>query len=145
MGWGTKIACLYLGFITLIITMVSLTMREKIELETPDYYEQELKFQDKIDKIDRTRKLNSSLQWSINTRQLTLKFPKELKGQRIGGTIHFICPSDAKSDKNFNISTDTTLNRIVSLNGIKNRVYKIQVDWKAGNAEYYNEGVITVN
>lgn len=145
MSWGKKIAILYIGFVVLIMTMVSLTMREKVDLETPDYYEQELKFQDKIDKMSRAEQLNEPLTWRIMNDGLVISFPAELSSQKPAASIHLVRPSDATLDKNFELKPDTLTSRFISLSGLKKGVYKLQVDWSAGETTYYNEGVITVN
>jgi hypothetical protein len=145
MNWGKKIAILYMGFVALIVTMVCLSMREKIDLESPDYYEQELKFQDKIDKMNRAEQLKESLNWQIVNSNLVISFPGELSAQKPSAVIHLVRPSDAALDKNFELKPDTLANRLISLTGLKQGAYKIQVDWKAGEITYYNEGVITLN
>ena len=50
-SWGTKIATLYIGFVGLIILMVSMSMRQRVDLVSEDYYNRELAYQDKINEI----------------------------------------------------------------------------------------------
>jgi hypothetical protein len=57
-SWGIKIAMLYCGFVALIIIMVSMAMNQKIDLVSKDYYEQELNYQKKIDKTNRSHALH---------------------------------------------------------------------------------------
>ena len=52
MSWGTKIAFLYLSFATMIGVMVYKSVTQSVDLVAPNYYEQELKYQDKIDGIN---------------------------------------------------------------------------------------------
>jgi hypothetical protein len=55
MSWGTKIAFLYLSFATMIGVMVYKSVTQSVDLVAPNYYEQELKYQDKIDGINKIR------------------------------------------------------------------------------------------
>ena len=48
-NWGHKILGIYFVFITGIAFMVVMSSRQKIDLVTPDYYAEEIKFQEKID------------------------------------------------------------------------------------------------
>lgn len=145
MNWGYKILILYLGFVLLILTMVRLTMNQTVDLESKDYYEQELKFQDKIDKQNRANKLAEPLTWEVKPGTLTLKFPQEFKGKPVSGNINFFRPSDASLDKTIAVVADSTAIQSVSLNTLKSGMYKIRINWNVENTEYYNEGVINVN
>lgn len=143
-NWGVKIAMLYLGFVSLIMVMVSMAMHQKIDLVSKDYYEQELKFQEKINKCNRTNKLKEPLSWEVKQGSLLLKFPQQFQGQKINGTIFFFRPSDAALDKTIPLAADTLLLSIPTTQ-LKNGLYKMQINWKTGEEEYYNEGIIQVN
>lgn len=143
-SWGIKIAGLYIGFIILILSLVSMAVRQNVDLVSKDYYEQELKFQNKIDKVNLTRSLKEQVNWEIKQESLCLKFPEQFKGKKINGSIYFFRPSDASYDKTISLSTDTILLNI-PIAQLKMGMYKIQIDWEVDNNQYYNEGVIQIN
>jgi hypothetical protein len=145
LNWGLKITILYSGFVMLIITMVSMAMSQKVDLVSKDYYEQELRYQDKIDKTNRTHSLSEPMTWQVNPDGLLLKFPKQFEGQSIKGTIYFFRPSDERMDKKIDIAVDTSLIFHVSTDQLQKGLYKMQIDWSVNNQEYYNESVITFN
>jgi len=145
MSWGIRITILYLSFVTLIIGLVSMSMREKVDLETKDYYAEEIKYQDRINAISRTSMLHQPLEWEITGKEMTLKFPSELKGQVTKGNILFFRPSDASMDKTFSISPDTSLGRYISIQYLEKGLYKIKIEWQANNKMYYNEGTINIH
>lgn len=55
LNWGAGIAVLYMGFVAMIVLLVVMSMRQKIDLVTDEYYAEELLFQGKIDKIKRAK------------------------------------------------------------------------------------------
>lgn len=144
-NWGIKITVLYLGFVTLIICMVTMAMHEKVELVSKDYYEQELKFQDRINKTNRSNELKEPLTWEMKSDGLILKFPSQFNGQKTSGSVYFFRPSDASLDKTIIFPTDSNTFRNVSTKELKKGLYKMQINWKANNVEYYNEGIIQIN
>jgi hypothetical protein len=144
MSWGIKISILYIGFVILIVTMVGMTMGEKEDLVSKDYYEQEIKYQGRIDKINKTSELKEPLTWEVKTGFVLLKFPIQFKGENISGTVYFFRPSDAAMDKVITIPSDATSARNIPTNNLKNGLYKIEINWKAGKEEYYNEGTIQI-
>ncbi|MFY9309376.1 MAG: FixH family protein [Bacteroidia bacterium] len=145
LSWGIKIAVLYAGFVILIVTMVSLTMREKVDLVAKDYYAQELSYQDKINKVNRTNALEQPLTWQVQPAMLVLKFPEQFKGSEIAGSIYFFRPSDASMDTTVYVSVDTAGVQVITTAKLNKGVYKMQVNWEANKQTYYNESIITIN
>ena len=144
MSWGVKITMLYTGFVLLIATMVSLSISQKVDLVSKDYYEQELQFQNKINLMDRTRLLSEQLSWQVQNDELVLDFPDQFKGQQTSGKVFFFRPSDAVLDKNFELQTDTLNTKRMSIKKLKSGLYKIQINWEVENIQYYNEGFIQI-
>ena len=145
LGWGYIITILYVGFVAMMVVMVSLTMRQKVDLVSKDYYEEELHYQDRIDKINRTQKLKDALTWEIQKTGVTFIYPQEFKGRQISGTVMFTRPSDAALDRTMLIATDTAGRQFISTKKFKTGVHKIQINWVVDNIEYFNESVITIN
>jgi hypothetical protein len=144
-NWGIKIAFLYLGFVMLILIMVTMAMQQKIDLVSDDYYDQELHYQEKIDNQKRAVSLQEKLTWEMSNGKLLVKFPSLFRLQPVAGTIHFFRPSDSKLDKNVSMPADTSLIRTIEIKDLRKGVYKIQIDWQVNDAAYYNEGFIQIN
>lgn len=144
MSWGIKITILYIGFVVLIVTMVAMTMSQKVDLVSKDYYAQELKFQDKIDQSNRANALIEPLNWMVSNGKIEINFPKEFKNQKITGTINLFRPSDASLDKKIAVLSMQNGKQIISTSTLKAGVYKIQIEWKVGDESFYNEGVIKI-
>jgi hypothetical protein len=144
-NWGIKILALYLGFVGLILTLVSMAMRQNVDLVSKDYYEQELKFQQKINKINHSKSLKEPLSWELKQGLLVLKFPEQFKGQTISGNIYFFRPSDAAMDKTITLPKDTSTVLTITTKQLNKGLYKMQINWQADTTEYYNEGIIQVN
>ncbi len=144
-SWGYKITILYAGFVALIICMVTLAMRQKVDLVSKDYYEQELQFQEKINKTNRANALEESLTWEIQSGELKLNFPCQFNKQIISGSVYFFRPSDDSMDKTITIPADTLLVKKINTLQLKKGAYKMQVSWEVNKVEYYNEGIIYIN
>lgn len=144
MSWGYKITILYAGFVLLIAGMVTLSVRQKVDLEADDYYEQELKFQSRIDEIKRTEALNVPLAWEVRPGAIQLKFPPQFEGQQISGSIYFLRPSDATLDKTIPVRATTSTVQSIPTLQLKSGIYKMQLSWRVNNTDYYNEGIINI-
>ena len=143
MGWGKKITFVYLGFVVLIITMVVVSMRQKVDLVSADYYAKELSYQSDINKMANAKALKTPLKFSLVNNTVELIFPEEHSAKTIEANVFVYKPSDNKSDKTIKF-TSTEGRYIFSTEDFAKGMYKIKVDWKVENIEYQAESVVVL-
>lgn len=139
-NWGTRILILYLGFVALIATLVTLSMRQKTDLVAKDYYAQEIAYQDKLDKMNRAQQLGEPVQWKLQGNSLLFEFPKGSQ-LPLKGTMNLFCPSDAANDRSIAFETSGYTCE-VQLPVMATGRYMLQIDWQAGTQTYYQEGAL---
>lgn len=144
MNWGARIAALYIGFVVLIITLVSMAVSQRLDLVTPEYYAEELKFQDKINSRNAAHALKEPLQWTVSKNQIEIKFPDEFANQNIEGEILFFRPSDARMDKKVAVQP-VELVQIIPTNQFPEGYFEMQISWNAGGKSFYNEASIRID
>lgn len=143
-NWKALIASVYISFVLMILLLVGMSAGQKIDLVTDHYYEEELKFQGKIDKLQRAAELTEPLSWQIKDNALQIRYPATFADSSISGQIRMYCPSDDRNDRQFAIDSNGN-GQTVALSQIPAGRYKIQVDWKGGNETYWSEGVVIVD
>ena len=144
MNFGVKITILYLSFVALILTMVFMCFGQDVELVSSDYYSQEIKFQDKINAINNEKKLEESIQHSINNEKIVLTIDSVLLSKDFEGTINFFRPSD--SSKDFKLKMKFANNeQVVSCKKLVHGAYKLQLSWISNKTNYFKEEVIFIN
>lgn len=141
-SWGTRILFLYLGFVGLIVTLVTLSMKQQTDLVAKDYYAQELAYQSRLDKINRSRALARPVSWKLENGKLAILFPEEVTAP-ITGTVYLYCPSDAAKDLKTMLN-GTGLETTIDLSAAKPGQYQLQLDWQSGAQTYFDEGVINL-
>jgi hypothetical protein len=143
-GWGTRIAILYVGFVLLIVTMVIMCVNQKIDLVSEDYYQKELLFQSRIDESKNAESLNEKITHAFINESMEIKFPETFKGKQVTGDVVFFRPSDASKDYTTSIQLNDELTQAVSLNHLSKGMYKMQIDWKSNGTNYFNEETIVI-
>lgn len=143
MSWGKKITILYLSFVALIVTLVVLCFGQKIELESKDYYSQELKFQDRIEAISNEKNLASTFSHEVNSNALILKADSSLFGKGFEGSINFFRPSDSSKDVKLKMNFNNN-QQIIPTNKLIHGVYKMQLSWVSNGISYFKEDVIFI-
>lgn len=142
-GWGTKIALMYIGFVGLIITLITMSMRQDFQLVAPDYYQQELKYQEVIDASRNQAALSAPAKIVAGEETITVSFPSEFKDEILKGTVSFYAPANAEWDQEFKL--ETTDNRmVISRKNLRDTRYKIKLSWQAGGKDYYQESVLNL-
>ncbi|MEP7237532.1 MAG: FixH family protein [Ferruginibacter sp.] len=138
MNWGTKILIVYAVFISGILLMVFKSSTQKTDLVTTDYYAKELKYQDKIEEMNRVSALSAPVEYLVKDNSLIINFPKDFAGKKLAGEAVLYCPSDEDKDvkKNFSLQ-DEPLQILIPATG--NRVYELHLSWQGGGVNYYFE------
>ena len=143
-SWGTKIAILYISFVVLILFMVTLSMSQKIELVSEDYYNQELAFQEIIDAQKNANALPEKIQHEIIEGAFLIKFPHVFMKKKIMGNIEFYRPSDKSKDFSEDILLNEQLEQKTELNHFDKGMYKMKISWIADSTNYYTEQIIVI-
>ena len=144
MNWGYKILMVYAIFVAGILFLVFRSSSQKMDLVTTDYYEKELKYQQKIDETNRVNALSAPVSCEIKDGKLIILFPNDFAGKNITGEAVLYCPSDENNDATEKFTTsETTL--IVSIPSIKKNEYELHLSWQANGLNYYFEKKIFIS
>ena len=145
MNWGHKIAILYSGFVVLILTLVFLANREKVDLVSADYYDQEIKFQDKIDASKNAYHIDSLINFEAGNKTLLISFPKAMQRKISKGEIRLYRPSDENLDYKTALVVSADCNQKISSPTFKRGIYKMQINWSMDNEHYFIEKTVFMN
>lgn len=137
-NWGHGITIFLIIFVLFTLGMLYKANQQNIDLVTTNYYEEELAFQElKNKKILAEKHFKKQVSYTIKNDQLILDFPDEVT-EKISGNIDFFKPSDKKLDLHFEFKSESK-QLSYPLNLFSKGMYKIRIDWKHNNNEYYNE------
>ncbi len=143
MNWGYKILIVYGIFVAGILFMVFKSSSQKMDLVTTDYYAKELKYQEKIDEVNRVNALSGKIQFEIKGNQVVLHFPKDFSGKKISGNAVLYCPSNEDKDLNQDfIVQDAPL--VLQLSAGNKGLYELHISWQADGISYYFEQKIFI-
>ena len=133
------------GYVAFMLFMVWQSTVMKTELVTADYYGKELKYQEQLNKMQRASGLGDTISWTVNSHQVLLNFPKAVAGKTVKADILFYKPDNSLRDFNISCHPDSTGSCLIASEKFHHGVYKMEIDWSAGNQTYYTEGVININ
>jgi hypothetical protein len=144
MHWGIKIAIFYGGFVVVVLASVFFAMTQRVNLVSDNYYEKELKYQEQIDKSQRTKTLKEKTNIQLLERQVKIKLPALPDKNNPKDYILFYRPSDPSKDFKVAIASDSLGFQTVSIEKLSKGFWKIKLNWTSGGVEYYDEGMINI-
>lgn len=138
MNWGYKILLVYAVFVIGIVFMVYSASAKKIDLVTPDYYEQELKYQQTIDAARRANRLSGSTVCEVKDDSLLVFLPVEMQGRRVAATVLLYCIANKDRDLIKSYDTETAVLKL-KLPEVNKGMHDIKINWMADDSTYYHE------
>ena len=139
--WPYAIIATFVLFAAYIGSMVQQAMRTNVELVSPDYYKQELAFQQRIETVARTAALPSPVlvHYNEDAQRLTLQLPATLAGQAVRGQVHFFRPSDQKLDFALPLLPAADLVQRINTSKMRPGYWRVRLDFTAGGQAYFLE------
>ena len=131
-------------FIVYILALVVKTYHVNTELESEDYYQQELDYQHKINKRNQTQHDSAEVRWQWENGQLVVLFPRKTNATSVSGKIVFYRPSDSSKDLAIPIHLESGQKQHLPKQLFVTGLYKMKVDWTSQGKEYYTEEDIYV-
>ena len=144
MSWGIRITVLYLSFVVLILSLVFITTRNKEELESKDYYRQELDYQNKINAIKSANELATPINYEVNGKTISIAIPAELLSKDFAGEVYLFRPSDASKDLNLKFNVDANGKANIADSRLLTGVYKMKITVLSNSKKYIKEEVVNL-
>ncbi|SFU16697.1 hypothetical protein SAMN04489724_4593 [Algoriphagus locisalis] len=141
MDWGKGIVLTIIGFVVLIMTMVVISVKmDGIELVTENYYEEEIKYQDRIDESKSADELGRQvISFDKQSKIIELDLPNGSKG-----SLQLFRPSDSTLDQEIKVDVTHTGITQIPLKELKSGYWKIKLNWTENGVEHYQEEKITL-
>lgn len=144
MSWGMRIVIVYVAFVAMIVFMIARTMGEKVELVTSDYYQEELRFQQQIDKANAVKDLGAVPMITANAEVIEIQFPDTLMQHGITGKIRLYRPSDASKDVVMDLGPGADGMQLIPTENLLTGLYDVKLSWSSGGEDYYYERSIYI-
>jgi hypothetical protein len=143
-SWPVGIFIFYVLFVAVLIFRMLLVQENGIDLVTPDYYQQGVAYQDRIDAIQRSESLAKQIEIKLDTesKQLHFHVPKSFKSP-FQGTLNFFRPSDSGLDFALPMQIDPDGNQVVDISKYQPGLWKIKIEWEMAGLKYYQEKAVT--
>ncbi len=133
-------------FVVGIIVMVVVASSDRTELVAKDYYEQEIRYQARVDQLRRTEPLADQIGVNFDgrTRQVRIQLPREHAAIGATGRVQFYRPAQSTDDHSHAIVVDGEGRQALSGAELATGLWKVRLGWKSGGLEYFADRELVV-
>lgn len=138
MNWGYKILIGFSTFVIGMLCMVGVAMKQSNEMMDDNYYEKELKFQDKIDASKNLFAVTEKLSITDSGTVVVLQLPAATWASNTVGTIECIRSSEQKRDVKLRLQLDENGRQVLPKTLFVNGIYQLRLDWTTNGTTYFH-------
>jgi nitrogen fixation protein FixH len=144
--WPIAITVYFGVFFIFIVCFIVFASRQRVDLVRADYYEAEIKFQQQIDRVERSRPMDAqvAIDYDLQSSKVTVQLPRAAQNGAYG-KIELYRPSDARQDKNIKLAADQNGTQTIDVRGLQSGLWKVRVNWTCAGQEYFVEKPITIS
>ena len=139
---GKWIVIAFVFFTGFIATLVTVCVRQDISLVSKDYYQQELKHQEKMEKVHNAKSLPQVPRFEARDGAVTLIFPDRARLEQ--GTLRLMRPSDPALDQVFEVTRSGEVNERFALTRWSPGLYRATLEWTMDGKAYFVEQLIVL-
>ncbi len=142
--WGVSLTLLV--FCAGTVALVVMACFQRTDLVSANYYEDEIRFQKQIERVERVRQLDSraGVSYDVNSERITISLPPEHVGLAAHGKIQLYRPSEAGLDQQLNLQIDSQGRQIIDAAQLKSGLWKVKVMWTAGSEDYFLDQKVVI-
>jgi hypothetical protein len=142
MSWGKWIVLSFVMFALFIGTLVVICVKQDLNLVSGNYYQEELAYQQQIERLENANKLKQQPRMMIVGQDLEIQFDgfKSLDE----GQVDLFRPSDTRFDKKFILQNSNGERQLFDISMLPKGMYHAKMKWSMNGKEYFVEQSITL-
>ncbi len=144
--WPIGLVIFFILFGGYIVGFVVFASSQRMDLVREDYYDQEIRFQQQIDRVKRTDPVMAAagVNYDLRGDMVTVTLPPAVASARVSGTISFYRPSDSGLDRDIPLAPDANGAQSVSTRAFTAGLWKVRVQWKVDSQEFFFEKPVVI-
>lgn len=143
-NWGTGILITVILIFSGVVGFFLFSLTLESSLVETNYYEKELLYQERINRIRNTESLEEKIRIKLSDEAILILYPSMVQGKVPEGTVWFYRPSDETKDFRLPVNWGDTTFQLVEKDILPGK-WMVKIDWKLDGIAYYQEESIIIN
>lgn len=143
-SWPISIFVVYVVFVGMFIAVYIVGSRRNNDLVAENYYEQELKYQDRIDQMKNVHSLDAipTAGFDISRQDVVIGLPAEVLTDDLKGMIYFTRDDNSALDFKQVMKLNADAKQSISMQGRPAGKWSCAISWTNASKKYYWKTVI---
>lgn len=144
--WPVSIIVFFALAICGVVTFIIYCSRNHVDLVAADYYEQEVRYQDQIDRANRATSLQApaKVDYNTDTKVITVLMPTDHLSPSLKGWIQLYRPSAANLDQKLALAVDAAGKQTIDGRILTDGLWHVRVSWNLNGADYYFDQKVVI-
>ena len=144
--WPIALVAWFVLFSVATAALAILASRQREDLVRTDYYDEEVRFQQQIDRMNRTASVAKGVivNYDAAAQNLLVTLPTDQAGRSPSGRITLYRPSDARLDQEFPLALDTDGNQRIDVSHLQTGLWQVRLRWDVRGDEFYFDQAIVI-
>jgi hypothetical protein len=144
--WPFAIVAFFAAAVAGCIGFVIFCNRHPTDLVSADYYEQEIQYQNQLERLDRTQRLSSqaTVGYEPASHWLTIHLPPAQARHAVTGSIQLYRPSAAGLDRKLKLNVDSSGTQHLDASDLSPGLWKIRLSWTVESQDYFTDQQVVI-
>lgn len=143
--WPWALVGFFAVAIAATITLVTIAVSNRTELVATDYYDQEMRFQTRLDQIQRAQPFADRIAVKHDAgKGIQVELPAEHAALKATGTVVLYRPSSAGSDLTFQLALDGSGRQLLPEDGVAPGLWKVRLQWRVADQDYFADRKLVI-
>ena len=139
--WPLGIILTFVVFISGTVGLVVMASMHSVDLVNANYYDQEIKYQARIDSEARAHDAGATVSYDGTARHIVISVPA---AQNVTGQIQLYRPSAAGLDQEFKLEPSATGIQTLDTSSLRPGLWKIRVSWSQDGRDYFLDQKVVI-
>jgi hypothetical protein len=144
--WPVSIIAFFILLVIACVSMVVFCSRHPADLVTADYYEQELRYQSQMDRVQHARQRGelATVAYDSAAKKITITLPPASSPEPLTGNVELYRPSAVDMDRQFKLEPTSAGTQTIDASTLAPGLWKVRVSWTAANQDYFLDQKIII-
>jgi hypothetical protein len=137
--WPVSIIAFFIVAIIGCVTFVVFCTRHTADLVAADYYDQEVRYQGQMDRVQRTQQRGqlASVSYDAARKQIAIALPATRSRGAATGSVQLYRPSAASLDREFKFEAGPTGVQTIDAAGLEPGLWRVRISWTIDHMDYF--------
>jgi hypothetical protein len=144
--WPISIISFFIVAIIGCFSLVVFCSRHPADLISANYYEDEVKYQGQIDRLQHTQEhaASASVQYDNQTRSITVSVPVEVASASPSGQIQLYRPSALNLDRTIKLELSAHGSQTIDAAKLLPGLWKVRVSWTVADRQFFMDQKVVI-